>query len=249
MDEDKKIEKLAEFLKSNNKIVFFGGAGVSTESGLKDYRSADGIYNTAQNYGRPPEELLSHNCIKKDPELFYRFYRDYFICNVKPNPAHIALSELEKMGKEISVVTQNIDGLHQKAGSKRVYELHGSALRYYCTNCNKEFDVKYITASSTNVPLCSSCYGIIRPDVTLYGEMLNERVITQAVNKISEAELMIIAGTSLAVYPAASFVRYFSGDKLVIINRDKTAYDSTADLVFHDSVGDILPQSVQLLKS
>ncbi len=244
MSKNQKIDKLAEMLKNSNRIVFFGGAGVSTESGLKDYRSADGIYNTACNYALPPEELLSRNCLAEKPELFYRFYRDYFICDVKPNAAHLALAKLEQSGKDLSVVTQNIDGLHQKAGSKKVYELHGSALRYYCMSCKKRYDVDYIVKSSTNIPLCSDCSGIVRPDVTLYGEILNEKVISQAVNAISNAEMMIIAGTSLAVYPAASFVRYFSGDKLVIINKDKTDYDTSADLVFHDRVGEVLSEAI-----
>lgn len=247
MNKNDKIIEFAKLIKESKSIIFFGGAGVSTESGLKDYRSADGIYNTARNYGLPPEELLSHSCIEENPELFYRFYRDYFICNVKPNAAHLALARLEQAGKSVCVVTQNIDGLHQKAGSKKVYELHGSALRYYCMNCKKKFDVDYIVKSSTNIPLCSACSGLVRPDVTLYGEMLDEKVISQAVNAISNAEMMIIAGTSLAVYPAASFVRYFNGDKLVIINKDKTDYDTSADLVFNDRVGEILSQTVKII--
>lgn len=237
--EIKDIGKLANILKDTNEIVFFGGAGVSTECGLKDYRSENGIYNTAKNYGMPPEEILSHDCVYENTELFYKFFRDYFICDAKPGFTHKFLAKLENMGKNITIVTQNIDGLHQMAGSHNVCELHGSASEFYCVSCGEEYGIDFIENSKENVPRCKKCSGLVRPKVTMYGEMLDSNVIERAVSAIASAETMIIGGTSLAVQPAASFVRYFSGKHLVIINKETTPYDSMAQIVFHDALADV----------
>lgn len=229
---------LQEIINECESIVFFGGAGVSTESGIPDFRSVDGLYN--QKYDHPPEEILSHTFFYNNTGEFYKFYRDKLICkNAKPNPAHLKLAELEKAGKLSAVVTQNIDGLHQKAGSKNVFELHGSTLRNYCTKCGKSFDIDYIE-NNTPIPYCDECDGLVKPDVVLYEEGLDNDTVNGALNAISNADCLIIAGTSLTVYPAASFVRYFRGKYLVLINRDETAMDKNADLVIHDKVGEVL---------
>ncbi len=241
-----KYERFAEMIKNSRKIVFFGGAGVSTESGLKDYRSQDGIYKTAMNYGLPPEQILSHECFFGDTELFYRFYRDYFLVGAQPNVTHKWLAELEKSGKDVTVVTQNIDGLHQKAGSTKVYELHGTTSEYHCVKCGKKYGVECLSGKKPNVPHCD-CGGIIKPDVVLYGEMLDDKVVTGAINAIKNADLMIIGGTSLAVYPAASFVAYFKGDDVVIINNERTFYDDEANLVFNDKLGAVITEVSKLL--
>lgn len=232
-----KIEQLRQIIEDSHKIVFFGGAGVSTESGIPDFRSQDGLYH--QKYDYPPEEILSHTFFVRKTEEFYRFYRDKMLClSAKPNKAHLTLAKWEEEGKLLSVVTQNIDGLHQAAGSKRVLELHGSVLRNYCTKCHKFYDVNFI-AQSEGVPTCD-CGGIIKPDVVLYEEALPGQTVEDAVHDISVADTLIIAGTSLTVYPAASYIRYFRGKHLVLINRDATPYDSHADLVIHDKVGEVL---------
>ena len=231
------IEQLQKVIDDSKSIVFFGGAGVSTESGIPDFRSVDGLYN--QKYDYPPEEILSHTFFMKKTEEFYRFYRDKMLClDKKPNKAHLKLAELERAGKLSAVVTQNIDGLHQAAGSRRVYELHGSVLRNYCRNCRKFYSAEFIK-NSTGVPTCE-CGGIIKPDVVLYEEGLSDSVVTGALNAIQTADTLIIAGTSLTVYPAAGFIRYFRGDTVVLINRDSTPYDSQADLVFRGKVGEVL---------
>ena len=231
------IEQLQKIIDNSRKIVFFGGAGVSTESGIPDFRSVDGLYN--QKYDYPPEEILSHTFFERHTDEFYRFYRDKMLClDKKPNKAHYKLAELEKAGKPLAVVTQNIDGLHQAAGSKRVYELHGSVLRNHCRKCRKFFSAEYIK-NSEGVPECS-CGGVIKPDVVLYEEGLDDSVVNGALNAIMQADTLIIAGTSLTVYPAAGFIRYFRGGAVVLINRDKTPFDSQADLVFHDKVGELL---------
>lgn len=241
------IQRFADMIKNSERIVFFGGAGVSTESGLKDYRSADGIYRTATEYGMPPEQILHVRCFEKNPELFYRFYRDFFMTEVLPNATHNALAALEKMGKRVTIVTQNIDGLHQKAGSSDVCELHGTTSRLYCVGCGKEYTSDYLKQESENVPHCCECGSILKPKVTLYGEMLDEGVVSRSIAAIASAELMIIGGTSLAVQPAASFVRYFRGSHVVIINKEETDYDSNADLVFHEGLGKIFTQALELL--
>ena len=236
MDNVNELQKLVD--KSQN-IVFFGGAGVSTESGIPDFRSVDGLYN--QKYDYPPEEILSHTFFERHTDEFYRFYRDKMLClDKKPNKAHLKLAELEKAGKLSAVVTQNIDGLHQAAGSKRVYELHGSVLRNYCRKCRKFYTAEFIKGSDS-VPKCE-CGGVIKPDVVLYEEGLDDSVVSGALNAIMRADLLIIAGTSLTVYPAAGFIRYFNGDKIVLINRDSTPFDGQADLVIHDKVGEVLGQ-------
>lgn len=231
---------LQQIIDDSKNIVFFGGAGVSTESGIPDFRSVDGLYN--QKYDYPPEEILSHTFFCNHTDYFYNFYRDKLICtDAMPNPAHIKLAELEKAGKLKAVVTQNIDGLHQKAGSKNVYELHGSTLRNYCTRCGKFFDINYMQ-NSKGVPKCDDCGSIIKPDVVLYEEGLDDKTVNGAVNAISKADCLIVAGTSLTVYPAAGFIRYFNGKHFVLINRDKTSADSYAELVIHDSVGKVLSE-------
>lgn len=232
---------LQEIIDHSKNIVFFGGAGVSTESGIPDFRSTDGLYN--QKYDYPPEEILSHTFFVSHTEAFYDFYRDKMLClTAEPNAAHKKLAELEQKGKLSAVVTQNIDGLHQKAGSKNVFELHGSIHRNYCTQCHKFFDADFI-ASSVGVPTCD-CGGIIKPDVVLYEEGLDDATVTGAVDAISSADCLIVAGTSLNVYPAAGFIRYFRGKYFVLINRDVTPADEYADLVIHDSVGKVLSDIV-----
>lgn len=228
---------LQAIINQSKSIVFFGGAGVSTESGIPDFRSVDGLYN--QKYDYPPEEILSHSFFMNNTDEFYRFYRDKILClNAKPNKAHLKLAELEKSGKLTAVVTQNIDGLHQLAGSHTVFELHGSVHRNYCMKCHKEFNAEFILKSS-GIPRCM-CGGIIKPDVVLYEEGLDNSTVNSALSAISNCDTLIIAGTSLTVYPAAGFVRYFKGNNLVLINRDKTPLDSSCDLVIHDKVGEVL---------
>ena len=232
---------LQEIIDHSKNIVFFGGAGVSTESGIPDFRSTDGLYN--QKYDYPPEEILSHTFFASHTEAFYDFYRDKMLClTAEPNAAHKKLAELEQKGKLSAVVTQNIDGLHQKAGCKNVFELHGSIHRNYCTQCHKFFDADFI-ANSVGIPICD-CGGIIKPDVVLYEEGLDDATVTGAVDAISSADCLIVAGTSLNVYPAAGFIRYFRGKYFVLINRDVTPADEYADLVIHDSVGKVLSDIV-----
>ena len=232
---------LQEIIDHSKNIVFFGGAGVSTESGIPDFRSTDGLYN--QKYDYPPEEILSHTFFVSHTEAFYGFYRDKMLClTAEPNAAHKKLAELEQKGKLSAVVTQNIDGLHQKAGSKNVFELHGSIHRNYCTQCHKFFDADFI-ANSVGVPTCD-CGGIIKPDVVLYEEGLDDATVTGAVDAISSVDCLIVAGTSLNVYPAAGFIRYFRGKYFVLINRDVTPADKYADLVIHDSVGKVLSDTI-----
>ena len=231
------MKTLQNIIDESNSIVFFGGAGVSTESGIPDFRSPDGLYN--QKYDVPPEELLSHGYFFSHTEKFYEFYREKMIClDAKPNKAHIKLAELEKAGKLKAVITQNIDGLHTAAGSKKVYELHGSVHRNYCLDCGKSFSAEDILASK-GVPHCS-CGGIIKPDVVLYGENLDDATVTGALSAIENCDTLIIGGTSLTVYPAAGFVRYFRGKNLVLINMSSTPFDSEADMVIHDKVGEVL---------
>lgn len=231
------FEKLRNIMDQSRRMVFFGGAGVSTESGIPDFRSADGLYH--QKYDYPPEEILSHTFFMRNPEEFYRFYRDKMLClNAKPNKAHEKLSAWEQEGRLLSVVTQNIDGLHQAAGSRRVHELHGSVLRNHCMSCGKAYGVERITACD-GVPRCD-CGGVIKPDVVLYEEALPEDTVTAALKDIRSADTLIVAGTSLTVYPAASYIRYFGGDHMILINRDETPYDGVADLVIHDKVGEVL---------
>lgn len=231
------VEEFQKIIDESKSIVFFGGAGVSTESGIPDFRSVDGLYN--QKYDYPPEEILSHTFFEHNTEEFYRFYKDKMLClDKKPNKAHYKLAELENAGKLKAVVTQNIDGLHQSAGSKTVYELHGSVLRNYCMNCGKFHSAEYIR-ESTGVPRCE-CGGLIKPDVVLYEEGLDDNIVAGALTAIQNCDTLIIAGTSLTVYPAAGFIRYFRGGNIVLINRYKTDFDTNAHLVFHEKVGELL---------
>lgn len=233
------INTLQTWIDESRSIVFFGGAGVSTESGIPDFRSVDGLYN--QQYDYPPEQILSHTFFDRNPEEFFRFYRDKMLClDAKPNAAHKKLAELEAAGKLKSVVTQNIDGLHQAAGSQRVWELHGSVLRNYCMRCARSFPAQHIL-NSRGVPRCT-CGGSIKPDVVLYEESLDDRTIRGALEDIEHADLLIIGGTSLAVYPAASLVTYYRGNRLVLINKSPTPYDAHADLVIAAPIGEVLGQ-------
>lgn len=231
------INRLKELVEQSRRMVFFGGAGVSTESGIPDFRSTDGLYHQQWKY--PPETILSHTFYMKNTEEFYRFYKaKMLMLDAKPNQAHVKLAQLEAQGKLTGVVTQNIDGLHQAAGSKRVYELHGSVLRNYCTKCGAFYDAQYIKEAE-GVPRCT-CKGVIKPDVVLYEEGLDDRTVRGAISAISQADLMIIGGTSLAVYPAAGLIDYFQGDALVVINKAATPRDSQADLVIQGSIGEVL---------
>ena len=233
------IDTLIKWIKESNSIVFFGGAGVSTESGLKDFRSKDGLYN--EKYDYPPEEILSHSFFIEKTEEFYKFYKDKLDTrNYKPNITHEVLSLLEKKNKLDCVITQNIDGFHTDAGSKNVFELHGSIKRNYCMDCHKFYDDSYIF-NSKDIPRCS-CGGIIKPDVVLYEEGLDEDTIKNSIKAISTCDLLIIGGTSLNVYPAAGFINYFRGKHLVLINRDSTNYDSMCDLVIHENIGKVFEQ-------
>ena len=230
---------LQNMIDSSSNIVFFGGAGVSTESGIPDFRSVDGIYH--QKYAYPPETILSHTFFESHTEEFYEFYRDKMLyLEAMPNPAHIKLAELENAGKLSAVITQNIDGLHQKAGSEKVFELHGSVHRNYCQSCGKCYDAIYMK-KSLSVPQCS-CGGIIKPDVVLYEEALNDRVVEGAIHAIENADMMIVGGTSLNVYPAAGLLRYFCGKHLVIINRDSTPADRSASLLISENIGKVLSE-------
>lgn len=238
------IEKLSQILKESDNIVFFGGAGVSTESGIPDFRSANGLWNEKLQINFTPEQLVSHTMFMKYPEEFFEFYRDKLIYpDAKPNAAHIALAKLEDMGKLRAVVTQNIDGLHQVAGSKVVYELHGSVLRNYCMSCSAFYDEKFILESK-GIPTCPKCGGKVKPDVVLYEEGLDNDVIAGAVDAISQADTLIIGGTSLVVYPAAGLIDYFIGKNLVLINKSSTSADNKADLVIHDAIGKVLGDAV-----
>ena len=233
-----KLNELRQIIEDSDNIVFFGGAGVSTESGIPDFRSVDGLYN--QKYKYPPETIISHSFYRRNPEEFYRFYKDKMIfADPKPNKAHIKLAELEKQGKLKAVITQNIDGLHQMAGSRNVIELHGSVHRNYCEKCHAFYDLDYIV-NSDGVPKCEKCGGTVKPDVVLYEEALDEDNMSRALQYISEADTMIIGGTSLVVYPAAGLIRYFRGRKLVVINMSPTQSDSNADLLIADKIGDVL---------
>ena len=233
------INKLQSIVDESDNIVFFGGAGVSTESGIPDFRSVDGLYN--QKYKYPPETIISHSFYRRNPEEFYRFYKDKMLFpEAKPNKAHMKLAELEAAGKLKAVITQNIDGLHQMAGSRRVIELHGSVHRNYCERCHKFYDLRYVI-DAPEVPKCS-CGGTIKPDVVLYEEGLNNQDIEDAIHYISEADTLIIGGTSLVVYPAAGLIRYFRGRHLVVINMSPTQSDREADLLITDKIGSVLDQ-------
>ena len=233
------IQKLKEWVQESDNIVFFGGAGVSTESGIPDFRSVDGLYNQKWDY--PPETILSHSFFNRYPDEYYRFHREKLVIEgVQPNRAHIRLAELEEEGKLRAVITQNIDGLHQAAGSKNVLELHGSILRAYCSRCGRKYPADMMNYG-TDVPKCS-CGGVIRPDSVLYEEPLNDGIMTSAIQYIRDADILIIGGTSLNVYPAAGLINYYNGNKLVLVNLSKTPYDQYANLVIHEKIGEVFGQ-------
>ena len=235
------LSTLRNWIKESNSIVFFGGAGVSTESGIPDFRSVDGLYH--QKFDYPPETILSHSFFFSHTEDFYKYYREkMLVTDIEPNRAHLALAKLEQQGKLSCVVTQNIDGLHQKAGSQQVFELHGSVHRNYCQRCRKFFSAEDLQKTA-GIPHCT-CGGLIKPDVVLYEEALNDACVEGAVAAISQADLLIVGGTSLTVYPAAGLIRYYRGNRLVLINRDETPYDSYANLVFRESIGKVLSEAV-----
>ena len=239
----KEQEQLLQWIDESDNIVFFGGAGVSTESGIPDFRSVDGLYH--QNYDYPPETILSHSFYIRNPEEFYRFYRDKMLFpDAEPNAAHIALANLEKQGKLKAVITQNIDGLHQKAGSREVLELHGSVLRNYCEHCGRFYSLEDLMEKKELVPKCN-CGGIIKPDVVLYEESLNQKTLEQSVRYISQADMLIVGGTSLTVYPAAGLIDYYRGNKLVLINMAATVRDGIADLIIKRKIGEALSEAVE----
>lgn len=236
------ISRLRELIEGSENIVFFGGAGVSTESGVPDFRSKDGIYN--QKYDYPPEMIISHSFFMRCPEEFYRFYKDRMVYrDARPNKAHLTLARLEKEGRLKAVITQNIDGLHQQAGSREVLELHGSIYRNHCMKCGKSFSLDQVMDAS-GVPICDECGGIIKPDVVLYEEALDMGLMKKAAAYISAADMLIVGGTSLSVYPAAGMIDYYRGSKLVLINRDATARDEAADFILRGSIGEVLSEAV-----
>ncbi len=233
------LETLKQWIAESNRIVFFGGAGVSTESGIPDFRSVDGLYR--QKFEYPPEQIISHSFFMQNPDYFFRFYKEKMLpLGFSPNITHQVLADWEQRGKLTAVVTQNIDGLHQKAGSRQVLELHGSVLRNYCMDCGKFYDGEFVK-NSTGIPKCT-CGGTVKPDVVLYEEPLDSCTVEQSISAISQADMLIVAGTSLTVYPAAGLVDYYRGNRLVLINRDTTPYDSRADLVLHESLGAVFSQ-------
>ena len=248
-------EQLRELIEKSERIVFFGGAGVSTESGIPDFRSEKGLYTAQQQYGRSPEEMISHSFFMREPDVFFRYYKENLIYReAKPNAAHLGLAEIERQGKKIAIVTQNIDGLHQDAGSGAVYELHGSVRRNYCLDCGEKYDLDYIldpancekAGSETKyVPWCGKCGGMVRPDVVLYEEGLDDDVVSAATGAIAQADLLIVGGTSLVVYPAAGFLNYFRGDSLVLINMSATSVDGRAGLVIRRPIGEVFSEALQ----
>ena len=242
---NEKIKDLSAILKNSNNIVFFGGAGVSTASGIPDFRSANGLYSMKYKRNLSPEELVSHTFFVKDTEMFYEFYKEHLVYpNAQPNDCHKALAKLEEMGKLKAVVTQNIDGLHQAAGSKVVYELHGSVLRNFCMSCGEFYDGEYVRHAE-GVPKCEKCGGTIKPDVVLYEEGLDDDVVSGAIDAIMHADTLIVGGTSLVVYPAAGLIRYFSGKNLVLINKTETSADKNANLVIHDDIAKVMKLAVE----
>lgn len=239
------VNRLADVIAGSRKIVFFGGAGVSTASGIPDFRSAGGLYSSGPWGGERPEYFLSHECLTEEPERFYAYYRENMLYpSARPNAAHRALAKLEEAGKLQAVITQNIDGLHQLAGSRRVIELHGSVLRNYCVNCLRTYDLDFVQAGP-GVPVCPKCGGFVRPDVVMYGERLPEKALDDAIRAVCDVDTFIVAGTSLRVYPAASLLEYFSGKNLVLINRSATPYDAYATLLIRGSVEEVLARATE----
>lgn len=237
---NEKIKRLSKIVRDSKHIVFFGGAGISTSSGIPDFRSSDGLYSKKLNRNFTPEQAVSHTFFLRYPEEFYDFYKKNLVYpEVKPNDCHIALARLEEMGKLEAIVTQNIDGLHQAAGSKRVYELHGSVLRNYCMKCQTFYDAEYVVTAK-GVPRCDKCHGVVKPDVVLYEEALDDKVVSGAIHAIADADTLIIGGTSLVVYPAAGLIDYFKGKNLVLINKSETVADNRAELVIHDDIAKVM---------
>lgn len=242
----KEVMELKKIINESNNIVFFGGAGVSTESGIPDFRSEKGIYSAVSEYGYNPETILSHSFFMRNKEIFFKYYKKNLLYpNAKPNNAHYGLAKLEKEGKLKAVITQNIDDLHQKAGSKNVLELHGTLYKNYCMKCGKNFDLDYVT-KDYGITLCDKCGGVVRPDVVLYEEGLDQDVIRNSVKYISEADVLIVGGTSLAVYPAAGLIDYFRGNKLILINKSVTPYDKKADLIINENIGEVFKEICDL---
>ena len=240
------VLKLKELIENSKNIVFFGGAGVSTESNIPDFRSENGIYNAVNQYGYPPERMLSHSFFVSHPDIFYEYLKEMLIYpDAKPNNAHIGLAKLEEMGKLKAVITQNIDNLHQMAGSKTVHELHGTLYKNYCVKCNKKFDINYVM-NSEGIPKCDKCGGTVRPDVVLYEEGLDSGTIYAAVDALEKADMLIVGGTSLNVYPAAGLIDYYRGNKLVLINKSTTPYDNRANLIIRESIGEVFKQVLDL---
>lgn len=240
------VEQLKEIINNSSNIVFFGGAGVSTESNIPDFRSENGIYNAVNKYGYQPERILSHSFFISHPEVFFKYLREMLIYpDARPNNAHIGLAKLEQMGKLKAVVTQNIDNLHQMAGSNKVYELHGTLYKNYCVKCGKKFDIDYIM-NSDGIPYCDKCGGVVRPDVVLYEEGLDNGTIYSSVNAIENADVLIVGGTSLNVYPAAGLIDYYKGNKLILINKSTTPYDRRANLIIRESIGKVFQEVLDL---
>jgi NAD-dependent deacetylase len=237
-----KIETLKDIITKSNNIIFFGGAGVSTESGIPDFRSENGIYKAIENYGNPPETILSHSYFMENTADFYKYYKENMIHKTaKPNAAHLAIGKLEKLGKIRAIITQNIDGLHQKAGSENVLELHGSIMRNNCMDCGDSYDLDFII-NSKEIPICTSCGGIVKPDVVLYQEPLNNSIMNKATEYIANCDVLIIGGTSLVVYPAAGLVQYFNGENLILINKSETGYDDYANLIINEAIGEVFKE-------
>ena len=240
------LEQLKQIIAESDNIVFFGGAGVSTESNIPDFRSESGLYNAVNKYGYPPETMLSHSFFEDHPDEFYRYYFGELIYReARPNKAHLALARLEQQGKLKAVITQNIDGLHQAAGSRNVLELHGSVQRNYCLNCHLKYGLDFMLETAPGIPHCRDCGGIVRPDVVLYEECLDDAVTSAAIRCIAKADVLIVGGTSLVVYPAAGMIRYFKGRKLILINKSATDYDAKADLLIRTSIGQALDYCVR----
>lgn len=240
------IEKFKKIIEESNNIVFFGGAGVSTESGIPDFRGKEGIYKAMSDYGYNPETILSHSFFLKNKEIFFKYYKKNLLYpDAEPNYAHKALAKLENDGKLKAVITQNIDNLHQKAGSKNVLELHGTLYKNYCMKCKKDFPLDYVMKDN-EITICDSCGGVVRPDVVLYEESLNQNVMMNAIDYIVNSDVLIVGGTSLAVYPAAGLIQYYKGNKLILINKTSTPYDNNADLVIHESIGEVFKKVVNI---
>ena len=245
LEKTDKIEKLKDIISKSNNIVFFGGAGVSTESGIPDFRSENGIYKAIENYGDPPETILSHSYFMENTDGFYKYYKENMIhTSAKANKAHLAIAELENQGKIKAIITQNIDGLHQKAGSKNVLELHGSIMRNNCMDCGYSYSLDFII-NSKEIPICDKCGGIIKPDVVLYQEPLNNNIMNKATEYIANCDVLIIGGTSLLVYPAAGLIQYFNGENLILINKSETAYDSHANLIINEAIGEVFKEVME----